>query len=253
MQTETFAPAETNQQLTTSFKDQFVGEGRKYQSEEDAFKGLAHANEHIAKVEAEAAALREKLAVQSGVEELLKKHVNPSIVQTPQLEAQKGQENTTPKTQAPEPKDVSDLVREALQQQQTEAQKATNLTQAVTTLDKVYGSRELTEQAVQKRAQELGYSVGFLKEAAETSPAGFYAMMGVDVKSQPNPNTAPMSSDKQTPVFNSNQPSGSVKPDTYAYFKELRKSDPKTFNSAATQKRMRELAMEDADKFYGRK
>lgn len=250
MQQETFAPpAETN---STSFKEQFVGEGRKYQSEEDAFKGLAHANEHIAKVEAEAAKLREELAVKAGVEELLKKHVNPSIVQPPQAVAPNGQETTPLTAQAPDTKEVSDLVREALQQQQSETQKTSNLTQAVTTLDKIYGSRDKTEQAVQARAVELGYSVGFLKQAAETSPAGFYAMMGVDVKSQPNPNTAPMSSDVTTPVLTSNQPSPGVKPDTYAYYQQLRKSDPRKFNTAAIQSQMRKLAMEDADKFYGR-
>lgn len=245
-------------QEPSDFRDQLVGEGRKYATEADALKGLFHANQHIQTIEQENQQLKNDLAVRAGVEEILKSNVDDKrLLQTPQtlqqLEPQNPQVATPAQGEVQSAEDISELVRQAMLQQQEQSQKSKNHEEATRTLDKIFGSREATNAAVEKRAKELGIGVGLLKETSERSPAAFYLMMNVTPTSDGSPKSvAPLKGGISTEALRVQTPANQIPEGTYRWYESLRKSDPASYHSSRVQKELFEAAKENPDKFYER-
>lgn len=244
---DAFAPTSTNP------LEALVGEGKKYATVEDLAKGALHAQQHIATLEEEAAANKQELATRAAVEELLKKNVPPAMVTPPADPAQTPATPTvsTPAAEVPA-QELSDLIREVMAKDQAANNQASNLERSVSGLDQVTGSREETRKALVAKAQELGVSVDFLKNIAETSPAAFFTTMNVVPSSQPNTNVAPSQGDVNPLTLQSQADSRRTSQvGTKEYYDNLRKTDPKAFKHV--QRQMYKDAQTDPEKFFGRK
>ena len=68
---------ETQQNAIPTELAEFVGEGKKYQTVEDALKSIPHAQSHIQKLEEEMKQAREELAKRKAAEELLEESCSP--------------------------------------------------------------------------------------------------------------------------------------------------------------------------------
>ena len=253
----TFAPApiEGSEQVE-NFKEHFVGEGKKYATDEDAMKGLFFANQHIDKIEKENEEAQGELKLRASVESILASRgqtlTELSQEITPEDPAPDLGENTTPtQTATPSEKDLSELIRNVVSEDQLEARRTANYEEAVHKLDAIHGSRESANSSVVAKAEELGIGVEMFMETAKQSPEAFYSLMGLTSKTKTNTSGA-ASSDVNTASFTNSNISNQNKVGTYAYYEEMRRSDPRKYNSSHVQTQLHKDAMSDSDKFFGR-
>lgn len=150
--------------------DDLVGEGKKYATLEDAVNSIPHAQNHIAKVEAEAAELRAELEKRTSVEEQLKAlSGSPDSNGAAQQPAVEAQAEVTSLGEG----DVLSII------QQYEAGKSAeaNVTKVTATLSGVYGDK--AEATFTAKAAELGMSVEDLSALARKSPKAVLAYFDI--------------------------------------------------------------------------
>lgn len=253
MSESNFAPAAAPTE-PTDFKAALVGEGMKYQTDEDALKALYHSQAHIAKLEQEAAEREQqvaaKLAEQKTLEDILASIDGRKTEQPPVAPIQGLTPPVAPTVpvEAPEKQDLEVLIQEALTRHQTEKQIADNFARAVQTLDGKYGSRDATNQAVASKAAELGVNVKFLQDLAERSPDGFLKFMAASTSS---PQAGPVPKGLNTASLLKHTPgTGPAQPGTYRWYQDLKKSNPAQYRKVYKQQ-MADMAA-DTDKFYER-
>lgn len=233
----------TNPIFTDSLEDQlenpladYVGDGRKYSSIEDFKKGYENGQVHIARIEQENREYREKLQADIDAQRArLNTPPSQEVNQRPHQEDQRANEQ-----------DLVERIREVNRQDRAQEKQAANLATATDRLIETFGDADAAKARVQARANELGVSVKFLMDSAAQSPAAFYATM--ELEKAPRPQAAPRS-DVNTAALTALTP-GTAKPGTYAYFEELRKTNPKLYNSPKVQLQMHTAAMESPDTFF---
>ena len=134
-----------------------------------------------------------------------------------------------------------------MDENQSARTKDQNMQKAVTALDAKFGSRTATNQAVSKKAEELGVTVEFLKDMAKTSPDGFLKVMKVG---STEPTGGGIPSDVNSSLIEKHAPNKPATPGTYRYYQELRRTDPAAYRRVEAQAMAEVLA--DPDKFYER-
>lgn len=134
-----------------------VGEGKKYQSPEDALKSVPHAQKHIETLESELAEAREELSKRRTTQELIdeiKSGVQPTATTMPVGELNQDS--------------VMDLVNQTLSIRETQAKAKTNADQVAKAFTSQYGQE--AEKTYNSIANDLGLSVAQLNELAAASP-----------------------------------------------------------------------------------
>lgn len=241
-----FAPT-NGEQAPANPLDVLVGEGKKYSSPEELAKGALAAQEHIQRLEAEAAASRERDLAR--LEELAQyKNLR---TQTPQPSPQAPQEPQKNEQRVlPTDEDLVNRVREITRQDQLEQKRASNVNEVAARLVDHYGDATKANQAMQQKALDLGVSIEFLMDSAAQSPKAFYQTVGLnDVNRQaPAPRSA-----VNTEALRTQNPQGTAREGTYQWYAERMKENPKLRNSAKFQMEMHNKAMEvGEDAFFGR-
>lgn len=165
--TTTPAPTVPNVVLPDEVKD-FVGEGKKYATIEDALKSVPHAQKYIdeqkaklAELEEESQKLKEELAKKKQMEEYLE-----SLKQT----------NTEP-SQTVQTPDISSLVEQKITELEHKKKATQNLMEVDAAMKKQYG--EKAKEIFATKANELGVSIAYLTNLASTSPNAFYKMFDI--------------------------------------------------------------------------
>lgn len=195
----------------------YVGEGKKYKSVEEALSSIPHAQTHISKLEADNKQLREsQQALQNKLESLLT-NVNTGTMQSA----------TPTATVAANNVDIEKLVRDALVKTQLEAQAQTNSNTVANKLRQIYADK--AEVVYAERAQELGMSVDDLNILSARSPTAVLALF-------------------ETPKQNNNNSiQGTVNPgikggtDTFESLMSVLTSDPQRYYSKQHQEKLREV------------
>lgn len=152
---------------------EFVGEGKKYKSMEDALKSIPHAQSHIQKLEDELAANRAVLEKSRAMEELLQ-----------ELRQQKSNEQRTeaPTQLQPQvPVDVDKAVEEALNRKEIERQAKQNAAVVIDAFKAAYGDESKTK--FEELASETGLPMSALNNLARTSPDAVLKLAGLTKKS----------------------------------------------------------------------
>lgn len=221
-----------SEQTPPSTLDALVGEGKKYQTVEDLAKAVEFGQQHIAQIEAENAQYRANIQ--------------------DQIELQRQRPNAEPPAKPEQRVDEVDLqtrIREALEQTDREKRVASNVNAVSERLVELYGDAKKANEVVAAKAAELGVSIQFLMDSAAQSPKAFYAQIGLT----DTPRNAPPLNGKVNPEalahLNTSRTAG---PGTYAFYEEMRQTNPKLYNSPRVQLQMHKEAMEKGEAFFQR-
>jgi hypothetical protein len=151
---------------------ELVGEGKKYQSPEDALKSVPHAQKHIETLESELASVREELTKRQTTQELIDEL--KSGVQTPAQTVQSGELNQD---------NVMDLVNQTIATREANAKADSNAKSVAAKFTEQYGDKaEVTYNSI---AKELNLSVKQLNELAATSPTVVLKAAGLSAAKAP--------------------------------------------------------------------
>jgi len=211
---------------------EWIGEGKKYKTQEDALKSVPHAQKHIQNLEesysslqAELEALRAEAQKREGMEEVLKRlEQRESQATEPQVQESQGAQPSVDPASLEEL--VASRVPELFNQYQTQQKQEQNLASVQDELLKRYGDK--AKEALAGKAQELGISVQDLKEMSMKSPKAVLAYFG----STGNPTRQIQSS------VNTDGMSQGVSDGTWKYYEQLRKTDPKAYWKGSTQQKL---------------
>lgn len=156
-------------QVPSSAQD-YVGEGKKYDSVEKALESIPNAQSHIQKLESEMAELRAKLETQSTIEDTLKKFT----------EDQK--DTGQPASQPIDLNAIDKLLEDKLMARTQQQVASKNVEEVIDTLTSQFGDVKAAEQEFVKKADELGVDVSVLNDLAAKSPKAVYNLFNGSVK-----------------------------------------------------------------------
>ena len=148
---------------------EFVGEGKKYKSAEDALKSVPHAQEHIQTLEAEMAQLKEELSKRKTTEELLDEI--KSGVQPQEATPSQGELNQDK---------IMDLVNATIAQREQHSIAQSNAKSVADKFTEKYGSE--AEAVYNTLAKEAGMTLDQLHNLSATSPNVVLKLAGFDNK-----------------------------------------------------------------------
>jgi hypothetical protein len=213
---------------TVSYKDQMVGEGKKYATEDDAYKGLVHVNEHAKRLEEENRVLSEsKISMNEVLEEIRKPKSNDF-----ELEAS---EEVAPTPPSFSMEDVTKTVNETLARNATESKAETTTAASISALGEAYEGREAGLRAIKEITQANPALKGTLDTLAATDPAALVTFVTGMKPKAPDGSNAPGGSTETGVPYKDNGL-------TWAQCQEMRKADPKTYSSPAFRVKMGQAA-----------
>ncbi len=237
--TEAVFNSTTTTETPASPLETLVGEGKKYKTVEDLANAYIHADSFIKSTVRELQEVKEELNVRLDTEDVLKRaRQNQSNVEPNPSPETKVKETTTPLSN----EDLAARIREITQAERLRETAAQNVTTVATRLIEQFGDENKANEFVRNKAAELGVGVEFLQDVAARSPKAFFSSIGLENPSPKTPPTTPSRGDVNTEAFRNN--GTQVKAGTYAYYENLRKTDPKTYFARDTQLRMHKDAMD---------
>jgi len=157
-------------QIPTEAAD-FVGDGKKYNSVEDALKSVPHAQKHIQTLESELAAAREELAKRRTTEELLDE-IKSGI-----------QPQATPAGTEFDQDKLLQLVDQTLEVKERQKTAKSNADTVASKFTEKYGSK--AEEVYNSIARESGLTVQQLNNLAASSPKIVLKLAGLEGTSAP--------------------------------------------------------------------
>lgn len=225
------------------FED-LVGEGKKFSSPDELARAKMEADAFIEKLKNETAEMRAELQSRLTLEELMEKI--PSAQPAPsanhdQLNApDKGQEPGSPEPVV----DITETVKSLLAEEKQKERREANIEKTRQGLKERFGPDY--NQKLATIAEQLEVSKEFLTGMAATSPSGFLKL--IDSVAAPD-DKRPMA----TPPASSTNPAAAaasgVKKNN-AYYRELRRTDPKRYFSRQVQNEMHQQVMKMGAAFY---
>lgn len=186
--------SETQPQENSTFSipeeaKEFIGEGKKYKSIEDAIKSIPHAQRYIEEQKQTIEEMKQKLEEL----ELLKK----SILEQKEQENVSNQSSGFVDTKQNSGADLSTLVQQEIQKLKQQEVIQTNLQNVDNALKKKFG--EKTSEVFQKTIIELGITKEMAIQMAGTSPKAFLKLFDTKGESIPN---KPVSSINSEAIIN---------------------------------------------------
>lgn len=228
-------------QTTQNALEALVGEGRKFSDAEALAKGKLEADNYIEQLKAQLAEVEAKVRGEENLEQMLAKIAEKQkpTQSDPVVEANQ------PAKPAMTDDELAAKVRAMLEDKDRQTVITNNVTEVANRLVDVYGSEAAANEYVRKRAQELGVSVEFLQDVAARSPKAFYETVRVEA---PSSSAGPTKGDVNAQALQKHSPG--VKPNTYRWYQELRRSDPAAYSKMQLQ--MHNDALKNPDAFFER-
>ena len=149
----------------------FVGQGKKYQSVEDALSSVPHAQKHIQTLESELAEVKDELTKRKTTKELLDE-IKSGIVPTEKTSqpVQFNQDN------------LEQLVGQALENREVQKEASHNAKSVASRFTEQY--RDKAEEVYNSIAKENGLTVEQLNGLSATSPDAVLRLSGLEKRSQ---------------------------------------------------------------------
>lgn len=221
---------------------EYVGEGKKFASAAELARAKAESDAHIARIEAENKVFREKMMQSKSVEDLMDQ-INARLSTNRQDPPNHGGENDPEKTgTSVSPEDLDRIITEKMTAKQKADQEKTNTNWVMSQLQQKYGAE--FGKRVQAAATDLGMSKEDMSLLAAQKPKAFMKLV-TDNQSQGNQRDfTPPSNRVNTQVENH---SGTK---NYAYYRNLRKSDPKLYQTSRVQAEMHREAIKQGAAFF---
>lgn len=213
------------------YRTEFVGEGKKYKTDADAFRALAHAQRHIPIVETKADQLREdylklkaELDSKATLEALVDK-IDKARQQPTNSEQPKANEGF----QRPDPNELKSLVSQEVLAIETTRKQQENFDFVEAKLKERYGNNY--PNVVKKQIDELGISDARLNTMARTEPKVLIKALGLDAPITPDRDfQAPVRSSQRSDNF---APTTNTKR-TWSFYQKMRKDNPELYHSRQT-------------------
>jgi hypothetical protein len=217
-----------------NYLEELVGPGKKFASVEDLAKGKYQADLYIGTVlkqkddlSKDYLALREEYNARAKLEELLDQMrgqqasselptANDAIESPPQLDLKK----------------VEDLVVSKLQESERLKKQRENLELVKSKLKEQYGSDYTTH--LKRHTEDLGLDEAFVQDLAKNHPNVLFKTLGLGER-RPDGFQAPPQTQRRGDSFAPSTPKR-----TWAYYQNLKKTDPKTYLNPKTQVQMHE-------------
>ena len=219
-----------------------VGEGKKFKTADDLAKAKLESDRFIESLKRENQEMREDLAARLTVEQALAKQREAGNVEPP-----KPTENTpNPQRQV----DLGDQIEQALAKRDQAKTVQSNIEIVTTKMTEVFGSIDKAAETISARSKELGMSVESLQQMASTNPKAFYKLIGVEDKPPAASPTTSWQRTKNPAAMKSAVTESVTKPGTYAYYQEIRRTDPATYYTPRVQLAMDKDAREKGQSFY---
>lgn len=222
--------------------DILVGEGKKYRDTNNLAKGYVNLEGHLME-------LRRDLAVKEAEVELLKanSHNRPNDnldTGNPPANTPAGVDPNNPTPTVVNDEDFRNRLRKEVESLDKERQATLNAELAAQKLVEHFGDAAKANEAVRRRAAELGVSVDWLKDAAARSPEALFASMGINTGQPVSRQTPAPHNDVR---FERQNMSGEKK---YSDFEELRRTNKSKYYSAENQREMQAQAKKLGTAFY---
>ena len=222
---------------------EYVGEGKKFKDERELARAKAEADAHIARVEAENAKFRDEMQQSKTIQDFMDQMKSQSSNRQ-EPGNHPGENETGNAGTSVSPEDLDKLINEKLTERQKVERSQTNQTWVMQQLQAKFG-REYG-QRVSAAAAELGMSKEEMTLLASEKPKAFLRLVDDHQPSAPQQgNFSPPNSRVNTQVDNSQ--SGVRK---YAYYRNLRKQDPRLYQSARVQAEMHHNAYKQGAAFF---
>ncbi len=215
--------------------DALVGEGKKYRDANELAKGYDNAERHLMELRRDNAQMREEL-------ELLKANTN-NRPNTDEGNRQPDPVVPTPDIAPKDEKEFRNRLREEMENFDQEKRALNNMEAAARRIADHFGDPAKANEAVRRRAEELGVSVDWLRDSAARSPEAFYATMGLNNPASPRMTPTPRSDVR----FDRQDMRGEKK---YSDYQELRRTDKRKYFSPEVQREMQEQAKKLGPAFF---
>ena len=214
-----------------------VGEGKKFKDTEALAAGKLESDRYIKELEEKKKEYEAKLEQSTKVEQLLAKleeaEASQSVDPAPSNDTLPEDNGNT----SQKPEDIKALINEAINEDRTARDAEANVRKVREAMLDKFGDG--ASAALKKAAEELGMPVDDLESIAARSPNAFFRMVNVNV----TPSDPKSSFNTQGLVD-----SGNVK--NWAYWTEMRKNDPASYNSPAMIKERQAARIELGDSFF---
>lgn len=244
-----FNPQNEAPQETITFSgayEQLVGVGKKFRDNEALAKSALEKDAFIESLKRENKEMRQEVSTRLSLEEFLAKTKEtkaPANNEEPQAPREQGVErNNAPSLDS---RQVQDLVRAAMRQEQTATTRQANLNLSREELKKTLGDN--FGEHLSKRVNELGLDASFVDEIASRSPKALIALLKIETPLQGSGNTPP-NSNRNAGASLTTPASGGVRNE--AYYTELRKSNIKEYIKPEMQIQRHKDAYEMGAKFF---
>ena len=242
----------TNLEIPVSPLEKYVGEGKKFASVEDLAKAYEHADKHIEKMNNDNSHLREEFeAFRELATEQLTKRIESNNSNRDTLNPDLNDKNQRPEPASSVPPkinedDLNARIAQIVEEKDEEKRLSKNADLAQEVMIKRFGGKEEAQEAIRKRAEELGVSPTWLASSAFQSPRAFFTTMGIDPDEGPRSTYTPASkSDVNTSRLT--EMNSGIKPGTYAYYQEIRRKDPGRYFSQEIQNSIMRDAIQAAN------
>lgn len=223
-----------------------VGEDKKYKDPDELAKAYANIERHARTLESENAQFRARV---DQIEATTREPNDNPRTQGGEQAPKTDQSQQPPQKETPKPGEEVDYrsqIRDEIRALNEEERGVQNMELAAAKMVEEYGTPQKANEAVQKRAKELGVSVEWLRDSASRSPQAFYATMGMNTAGG-TPRTTPSSGEG---VRLENRGEGGLR--NFEYYERIRKENPKQYFTPAVQQEMLRQARSMGDEFYKR-
>lgn len=237
--TELFNPeqAPLSDQPLQSYREQLVGDGKKFKDDEALARGKWEGDKHITQLEAELKTLRDELQKRLTVEELAEKITSQAQHQPDNQPASQFRDRETPPTGQDISRDeILNLVKNTINQERTIDQARRNVDTVRQTLKNEWGPDFHVK--LQQIAKDLDISQDFLGSLAETNPQGFLKVVRSAIPQRT------VDANAYIPPRTSTSPLAGPKPNSWEYYEDMRKKDPARYKSVEVQRELHRNAID---------
>ena len=217
------------------FLDTLVGDGKKYKSTDELARAYHHANLHIEELKGELGEVR-------GSKEALSELISEIRNSQPEERV----EAPAPPQVAAEPQvqtaDIANIVEQQILVREEEAQKKANVSISLQKLVDVYGSEAQVKAAITKAVNQDPAAQKTIDDLSMSSPELTVKFVtGLIQPTEPVVNNPGVESVQESPI----PINGTL---TWAQCRELKKSNPREYNSPAFRQRIEAAAAAAADR-----
>jgi hypothetical protein len=216
-----------------------VGEGKKYSDPDQLANAYANVESFAEQLKRENAELR----AFKDAEEARSKNQQPPVDNGAEPVPGGDNRQEPPKTPSQGDNDFRSQIREEVKALNEQERGLANLDTAAKRLIEIEGSEAKANEAIRRRASELGVTVDWMKETAMRSPQAFYTSMGIAAGERSTSTPAPNPDVK----FRDN---GNLR--NFEFFDKMRKENPKLYFDRSTQAEMMAEARRQGADFYKR-